>query len=119
MRIGGVFYLKVNGKMIMTTEGEFTYNLGKPKRQAEKNGALGVAGFSSEAQVPYVDGEIYDTHDLDVEEILDIEDATVTIELFNSKTFILTGASFCGEGEFNTKGRLKVRFEGMNAELVS
>ena len=119
MRIGGIFYLKVNGKIIATTEGEFTYNLGKPKRQAERNGALGVAGFSAEAQVPYVDGEIYDTGDLDAEAFLDIEGATVTIELYNKKTFILTGASFCGEGEFNTKGRLKIRFEGMEAELVT
>ena len=118
MRIGGIFYLKINGKMIVTTEGEFTYNLGKPKRQAEKTGALGVAGFSAEAQVPYCDGEIFDTKDLDVEELLDIEDATVTVELFNGKTFILTGAAFCGEGEFTTKGRLKVRFEGMEAQLV-
>ena len=119
MRIGGIFYLKVNGKIIITTEGEFTYNIGKPKRQAEKSGALKVAGFSAEAQVPYIDGEIYDTADLDVEELLDRENATVTIELYNGKTVILTGAAFCGEGEFNTKGRLKVRFEGMEGDIVS
>ena len=119
MRIGGIFYLKLNGKILVTSEGEFTYNLGKPKRQAEKNGALGVAGFSAEAQVPYVDGEIFDTEELEVEKLLDTENATVTIELFNKKTFILSSASFCGEGEFTTKGRLKVRFEGMEAELVA
>ena len=119
MRLGGIFYLKIDGKMIVTTEGEFTYNLGKPKRQAEKNGALGVAGFSAEAQVPYIDGEIYDTPTIDVESILDLENATVTIELFNGKTVILTRASYCGDGEINTKGRLKVRFEGMEAELVN
>jgi hypothetical protein len=95
------------------------YNIGKPKRQAEKSGALKVAGFSAEAQVPYVDGEIFDTEDIDVEAFLDIEDATVTIELYNGKTVILTGAYFCGEGEFNTKGRLKVRFEGMEGDIVS
>ena len=94
--------------MIVTTEGEFTYNLGKPKRQAEKNGALGVAGFSAEAQVPYCDGEIYDTENLDVENLLKTEAATVTIELFNGKTFLLTGATFCGEGEFTKIGRAHV-----------
>ncbi len=119
MKIGGIFYLKVNGKLIITTEGEFTYNIGKPKRQAEKSGALKVAGFSAEAQVPYVDGEIYDTEDIEIEALLDTEDATVTIELYNGKTVILSGAYFCGEGEFNTKGRLKVRFEGMEGDIVS
>ena len=119
MRIGGIFYLKVEGKIIVTTEGEFTYNLGKPKRQAEKSGALKVAGFSAEAQTPYIDGEIYDTGELDAEAFLEIEGATVTIELYNGKTFILTGSSFCGEGDFTTKGRLKIRFEGMDAELVA
>lgn len=119
MRIGGIFYLKIDGKLYVTTDGEFTYNLGKPKRQAEKNGALGVAGFSSEPQIPYVDGEIFDTKGLDVDKVLDAEDATVTLELYNGKTFVLSGAAYCGEGEFTTKGRLKVRFEGMEAELVS
>ena len=119
MRIGGIFYLKINGKMIVTTEGEFTFNIGKPKRQAEKNGALGVAGFSAEAQVPYIDGEIYDTENLEVEKLLDTENATVTLELYNGKTFILSSASFCGEGELTSKGRLKVRFEGMEGELVN
>ena len=119
MRIGGLFYLKVNGRIIMTTEGEFTYNLGKPKRSAEKNGALGVAGFVAEAQIPYIDGEIYDKKDVDVESILTMEEATVTLELYNGKTVILSRAAYCGDGEFNTKGRLKVRFEGMEAELVA
>lgn len=117
MRIGGIFYLKKNGKLIVTTEGEFTFNLGKPKRQAEKNGALGVAGFSAEAQVPYVDGEIYDVESLDVNDLLDTEDATITLELYNGKTFFLYSSSYCGEGEITTKGRLKVRFEGMEADL--
>lgn len=118
MRIGGLFYLKMNGKMIITTDGEFTFNPGKPKRQAEKDGAMGVAGFSAEAQVPYAEGEIYDTRDLDTESILDAENATVTLELYNGKTFILTGAAYCGEGEITSKGRMKVRFEGMKGEIV-
>lgn len=119
MKLGGIFYLKVNGKIIVTTEGEFTYNIGKPKFQAEKSGALKVAGFSAEAQVPFIDGEIYDTPELDVEALLDTADATVTIELFNGKTVVLTGAYFCGEGEFTTKGRLKVRFEAMEGDIVA
>ncbi|MFK7825835.1 MAG: phage tail tube protein [Oligoflexales bacterium] len=81
MRIGGIFYLKIDGKIVITTEVEFTYNFGKPKRQAEKNSALGVAGFSAEAQVPYIDGEIFDTESLEVEELLDNENATVILEL--------------------------------------
>ena len=117
MKIGGIFYLKKDNKLLVTTEGEFTFNLGKPKRQAEKNGALGVAGFSAEAQVPYVDGEIYDLESLDVEDLLDTENATIVLELYNGKTFFLYSAYFCGEGENTTKGRLKVRVEGMGADI--
>ena len=87
MKIGGIFYLKKDNKPLVTTEGEFTFNLGKPKRQAEKNGALGVAGFSAEAQVPYVDGEIYDIETLDVEELLeDIEDLNSELNIPDTAT---------------------------------
>jgi len=114
----GIFYLKINGRMVATTEGEFTCNLGLPKWTAEKTGAGAVAGFSAEAQVPYCEGEIYVTPDIDVKQMLTTKDATVVIEFTDGRTFILSESCYTGEGEFTTKGRLKVRFEGLKGDFT-
>ena len=117
-KLGGVFYLKIDGKLYQAGEGAFTFSVGGLKREA-KLSSSGVAGFIAKPTVPYCEGELILSKDLDFSELLKAENVTVTLELYNGKTFILSEAFFVGEGEASTDGTVKIRFEGKKGELVN
>jgi hypothetical protein len=64
-RRAGLLQLKVNGE-IQDAKGEFTYDLGQPKRTAII-GADGVHGYMEEPQVAFIEGKITDRGTLDVD----------------------------------------------------
>lgn len=116
-RIGGLIALKINGDMYFA-KGNFTYNLGKPK----KEGVVGsdrVHGYKEVPQIPFIEGEITDRNELNLEDLLTLEDATVTLELANGKVIMLREGWYAGEGTGNTdEGNIGLRIEGMSAEEV-
>jgi hypothetical protein len=116
MRLGGVCHLKINGENIYATEGEFTFSLGLPKRTAEKSGDRTI-GYTTEAQTPYIEGEIFVPGGLDVATIVSADDVIITLELENQTIFRLSNAWYSGEGQQTSKGRLKVRWEGVKASI--
>lgn len=114
---GGIIYLKVDGQLY-DAKGSFTYSLGRDKKEGIV-GADGVHGFKAVPQVPYIEGAVTDSRDLDLAQLAGIEDATVTLELINGKVITLRQAWFAGEGQVsNEEGEIGVRFEGMSAEEV-
>lgn len=116
-RIGGIIALKVNGD-IYFAKGNFTYNLGKPKREGVV-GADVVHGYKETPQVPFVEGEITDRNELSLEDLVTLDDSTITLELANGKVITLSEAWYAGEGTGNTEeGNIACRFEGMSAEEV-
>ena len=116
-RIGGIIALKVNGD-IYFAKGNFTYNLGKPKREGVV-GADTVHGYKETPQVPFVEGEITDRNELSLEDLVTLDDATITLELANGKVITLSEAWYAGEGTGNTEeGNIACRFEGISAEEV-
>ena len=117
-RIGGIFYFRINGKLYQAGDGSFTFSLGGFKREA-KLSSSGVAGFLAKPIVPFCEGEIILSKDLDLSELTNAENATVTLELYNGKTFVLTDAFYVGDSECNTEGTLKIRFEGKKGELIN
>lgn len=115
--IAGLLELKVNGE-IQNAKGSFTYNLGKLKREAIV-GHDRVHGYKGLPQVPYIEGEITDRSDLNVESFLDTDDATITLSLANGKVIVLKEAWYAADGEIGTEeANIQVRFEGMSAEEV-
>lgn len=115
--IAGLLELKVNGE-IQNAKGSFTYNLGKLKRDAIV-GQDRVHGYKGLPQVPYVEGEITDRSDLNVESLLDTDDATVTLSLANGKVIVLKEAWYAADGDVGTEeANVQVRFEGISAEEV-
>jgi hypothetical protein len=116
-RIGGIIALKINGDMYFA-KGNFTYNLGKPK----KEGVVGsdrVHGYKEVPQVPFIEGEITDRNELNLEDLITLDDATVTLELANGKVIMLREGWYAGEGTGNTEeGNIALRIEGMSAEEV-
>ena len=114
-RRAGVLYAKIDGTQ-RNAKGNWTYNLGAPKREAIV-GADEVHGYKEMPQVPRIEGEITDSSDLSLEELTGIEQANVTLELANGKTFVLRDAWYAGDGDVGTEeGNVQVRFEGLSAE---
>jgi hypothetical protein len=116
-RVGGIISLKIDGDMYFA-KGDFTYNLGLPK----KEGVVGsdrVHGYKEVPQIPFIEGEITDRQEMSLEALMGIKDATITLELANSKVIVLREAWNAAEGTGNTgEGNIGVRFEGMSAEEV-
>lgn len=117
-RVAGLIEVKVDGDIYLA-KGNFTYNLGKPKREGIV-GADTVHGFKETPQIPFIEGEFTDRRDISLETLVTIENATVTMRLGNGKTISLSRAWYAGDGTGNTEeGNIGVRFEGMSAEEIS
>lgn len=117
-RRAGTIQLKVNGE-IHDAKGSFSYNLGRPKREALL-GSDSVHGYKEMPQVPFIEGAITDRGSLDVAALASGTDLTVTLELANGKVVVLSEAWFAGEGTATTEeAEISVRWEGKEAEEVS
>ncbi len=117
-RVGGIVFLKTDGQLLQA-KGEFTYNLGIPKREAVV-GQDAVHGFKEEPQVPMIEGTVTDSDELDLEALLNFRDGTVTLELANGKIIVLREAFFAGDGNVSTsEGEIEVRFEAIRGEEVA
>lgn len=115
-RRAGLIQLQVNG-VIYDAKGNFSYNLGRAKREAIV-GADRIHGFKSMPQVGYIEGEITDRQTLDVDQMVKMEDATIHLQLGNGKVIVLSNAYYAAEGTGNTEeGNIQFRFEG-DAEEV-
>lgn len=114
-RVGGVMFLAVDGQR-WDAKGNFTYNLGRPKREAVV-GTDGVHGYKETPQAPWIEGEITDRGTIPLDELLLVTDATVTLELANGKIFVLRSAWYAADGTGNSEeGNVEVRFEGLTAD---
>lgn len=116
-RRSGFLFVKVNG-VTYDAKGDYTYNLGQPKREAIV-GPDRVHGYKELPQVPFIEGEITDSSNIDVSAFLNIKDATVTLELANGKVISLSNAWYAGDGNIQTEeANIQVRFEGLRAEEI-
>ncbi len=117
-RRGGIIQLQCNGEMY-DCKGAFTYNLGQAKRDAVV-GSDAVHGFTEKPQVAFIEGAITDRGTLDLEALVTMTEATVTLLLANGKTVTLRDAWYAGEGTGNTEeGEIPVRWEGKSGEEVA
>jgi len=117
-RRGGLIQVQVNGE-VFDAKGNWTYNLGRPKREAII-GMDVVHGFKETPQAAFIEGEITDRGTLDLATLVSLVDATVTLSLANGKVIVLRDAWFAGDGTGNTdEGNVDARFEGSGAEEIS
>lgn len=117
-RVAGLIQVQVDGE-IYDAKGSFSYNLGRPKREAVI-GSDSVHGFKEMPQVAFIEGAITDRGTLDLAELANGRDLTVSLTLGNGKLVVLSNAWFAGEGTGTTEeAEVAVRWEGANAEEVS
>ena len=116
-RLGGIIFFNVNGEGFQA-KGEFTYNLGAPKR----DGIIGsdvVHGFKETVQIPRIEGAITDSPELDVKDFINIVDGTATLSLNNGKRIVLRNCWFAGEADITSEeGEIAILFQGLSAEEV-
>ena len=116
-RVGGIIALKVDGELFRA-KGNFTYNVGKPKKDAIV-GEDGVHGFKEVPVVPFIEGEITDSAEISLESLIDTRNATATLELANGKVIAIQEAFYAGEGTGNTQeGNIPFRVEGISGEEI-
>ncbi len=109
-RRAGRIFLKVDGTQY-DAKGDFSYNLGSPSREAIV-GADGIHGYKETPQVAFIEGAVTDSPDINLQELLESDNITVTLELANGKTIVLSNAWFAGEGGVTTgEAEIAVRFE--------
>lgn len=116
--VGGIITVRANGAQLRA-KGSWTYNLGRPVRTAIV-GADGVHGYREQPQVAFIEGPVTDRGDLDLTALVNMRDATITLDLANGKTVVLSQAWFAGEGSATTEeGEVSVRFEGVTGEELA
>jgi hypothetical protein len=116
-RRGGIAYLKIDGVQ-QELKGNWSYRPSFEKKTAIKANSA-VAGFKGEWMEPYLEGEFVNSQKLDLNKLVNIENATVTLVEPTGKTFILSEAWYAGDGIGNTEeGNVAVRFEGKTGEEI-
>jgi hypothetical protein len=116
-RRSGILEVKVNG-VIYDVKGNWTYNLVQAKREALV-GADGVHGYKELPQVPFVEGEITDSSNLDLSTLMKVDNATVTLSLANGKVVEFRDAWYAADGNVQTEeANVQIRFEALGAEEI-
>lgn len=117
-RRGGTIEVAVDGN-VYDAKGAFTYNLGRPKREGIV-GSDRVHGYKETPQLAFLEGIITDRGTLNLDDLLNLEDATVTLKLINGKTIAFREAWYAADGDVTTEeGEVQVRFEAVSAEEIA
>ena len=116
-RRSGTLFVKADG-LVLEVIGNWTCNDGVPKKETLA-GADQIHGYKEMPVPAYIEGEIRDSADLDIKAIKELEDATITAEMANGKTFVLRNAWYAADGDLGTEeANLQFRFEGKSGEYV-
>lgn len=115
--LGGTAFLKVDGTQYLL-RGNFKVYPNNKERTGVA-GADGVHGYTEKYDVPSIEGDISDTGGLSIQGLLNITNSTVTLELVNGKTYMLSNAWYAGQANLNgVDGSLPVKFEGLRCAEV-
>ena len=115
-RRGGTIFFKIDS-VLRDAKGNFTYNIGAPKREPLHASDQRTIGYKEGPMTPFVEGEITDQRDLVLSDFVNITNATITLELANGKVFTVRNAWYAADGNVQTEeGNIQVRFEGLEAE---
>lgn len=108
-RVAGTIEFQINGTAYKAV-GNFTYNLGKKKREAVP-GADSVHGYKEMPQPAFIEGEIRTIEGLEIAQIISITNSTILLTLATGQRIMLADAWQEAEGTGATEeGTLPIRF---------
>jgi hypothetical protein len=117
-RFAGIAFLMVDGSQ-MSLRGNFTVSPSSVERTMIA-GQDRVHGYQELPRVPYIEGDISTTPDLNLEDLEAQTDVTVIAQLANGKQYTLASASCKAGFDANTRdGQVRVRWEGVWCEEIT
>lgn len=103
--IGGIAYVKVNG-LQYALRGELTIQPNATENEWIAN-QDGTQVFTQKAVTPYMEMKISDSDGLSIQDLNNIQDATITAELINGKVYTLRQGAQWGETKLDAaKGEI-------------
>ena len=116
-RVAGILYIDLDGTQLDVI-GDFTININGKKRET-LSGSNKRHGYKEMIKEVFIEGEIRDSQNLDMEAIYNVTNSTIRAQLANGKDIVLRNAFYAGDGDLGTEeANLQVRFEGMSGEVV-
>ena len=118
-RIAGILQFKVNGEQYLA-KGSFSYGYGRNVRTSVV-GVDSIHGFTETVIPAFIEGEITDDGNLDIDVLAQINDETITLELANGKVFSLEHAWNLNQDGISVEAEesnIAVRFEGKRAKDI-
>ena len=117
-KFAGIAFLTVAGNQLRL-RGNFTVSP-SPVERTMIAGQDGVHGFQELPRVPYIEGDISTTPDMNLESLDGMTDVTVVAQLANGFSYSLISATCKAALEANTRdGQVRVRWEGIWCEEIS
>jgi len=112
----GLLIVQANGNKFDLV-GSFTLNLGQNKREG-LIGPDGPHGHKAMPQFASIKGEVRDSSSLDVKnDVLNMEDATITAIVANDKTYMFEEAFYSGDGDIDTEeGKIQFEAQAISAD---
>ncbi len=110
--VGGSCELKVNG-VLFNTIGSLTIESGGPNREPKMSRGKVVGYKVVDGNPGKISGTIVDTSELDIAELQQTKNATVTVKKATGKTVVLRNACFSVVSSTNTEeGEVSFEFQG-------
>jgi hypothetical protein len=117
--IAGIFYVKINGRLVSVASSGWTFNLGVPKAETVLDSTGKPVGLKTIPQVSFIEGSVINVKSLDLKALLSLRNATGTLELENGKTYLAKDANQVGEGTGSAEdGTVPIRLEAASVEEV-
>ena len=116
-RVGGVLKLTIDGTQF-PARGNFQVSASNVKREGIA-GQDGVHGYTEAPIVPGIKGDFTTTKEVSLTALLAITNSTITAEMANGKTYVLTEAWTKGAFEIDSaEGKFSAEFEGVTCEEI-
>ena len=118
MKVAGTAFFLIDG-IRFSAKGNFSAAL----TDIERESVMGLDGYHGfkEMHVPvFIEGDITDKSDIDIDALNRADNATVTIELANGKTGVMRNAVQINQLALGVdEGEITLRFEGPNGEWIN
>ena len=116
-RVGGIINFTIDGNQIFA-RGNFKVTPGTVKREGIA-GQDGVHGYTEMPIVPGIEGDLTTVQSQSLAALEGITDSTITAQLANGKTYVLSQAWTEAAFEIDTaEGKFGAKFQGMSCDEV-
>jgi hypothetical protein len=116
-RFAGTAYVKVDSEQF-ALRGDLTISI-DPFERTGVAGLDGVHGYTEAPRVPFIEGTFSDIRGLSLTRLQQMCDVTVTAEMVNGKTYLLSQAWTATARELNAvEGSVSIRWEGITGTEI-